>query len=290
MLKLIKTRLFAQTVFFFLQNPFIKNFFTGEIYRGSAKRVCTPGLNCYSCPAAAMSCPIGAAQLFFAGAKHSISLFVTGILLTAGMVFGRFICGYVCPMGFFQDFIYKIKTPKLRLKLKIARYVKYVVLAVFVIVLPMLILHPLSGLGEAWFCKYICPMGTIFAAFPILASNEALRSLTGGLFAWKTAVALAIIGTSAVIYRFFCRVICPLGAVYSLFNGVALVRMGCDRRKCTSCNRCEKVCNICITPATQPNSPECMRCGNCVRECGGALKIESKSAYDYFSRNNERSH
>ena len=273
-------RLLIQCLFFFAQNPVLKNFFTGEIYRGKAKSFCTPGLNCYSCPAAVTACPIGAAQLFFAGTRQSVSLFVAGFLVVVGAVFGRFICGYLCPMGLFQDLIYKIKTPKLILSLRIARYVKYIVLVGFVIVLPLMFRHSLSGLGEPWFCKYICPTGTIFAAFPILANNETLRTLTGGLFALKLSIAIGVIAASTVIFRFFCRVICPLGAFYSLFNPIAVMRTHCDRSKCTSCRACADSCNICINPIEQPNSPECIRCGTCISKCKvGALRVGIKNPY-----------
>ena len=273
----ISKRLLSQLAFFIAQNPLLKNFFTGTIYQGNAKRVCTPGLNCYSCPAAITSCPMGAMQLFLAGAKHNVGLFVVGFLLTIGVIFGRFICGYLCPMGLLQDLIYKIPTLKLKLKLRFLRYGKYVVLALFVIVLPLLVLNEFSGLGAPWFCKYICPVGTIFAATPILVFNEGLRSIAGGLFIWKAALAAAIIIVSVIVYRFFCRVICPLGAVYALFNKIALVKMKCDNSRCNSCGVCARTCNICLTPSIQPNSPECVRCGDCVKKChNGALE------YDFF--------
>ncbi|MCL1903907.1 MAG: 4Fe-4S binding protein [Oscillospiraceae bacterium] len=265
-------RLLTQIVFFFIQNPLLKNIFTGTIYRGGGKRICTPGLNCYSCPAAVTSCPMGAAQLFFAGAKHNISFFVAGFLLTIGMIFGRFICGYVCPMGLFQDIIYKIKTPKMRVKLKFARYIKYAVLVLFVVVFPMLFINDLSGVGSPWFCKYICPSGTIFAALPILASNEYLRDFAGNLFVWKVSLAMWLVVASISTYRFFCRVLCPLGAIYSLFNKNALFKMKCVESECVSCGRCAKSCHLFLNPAKRPNSPECIRCGACIRECGtGAL-------------------
>lgn len=270
MRKFLHSRLLSQFAFFAAQNPFLKNIFTGDIYRGSAKQFCTPGLNCYSCPAAATSCPVGTAQLYFSGAagtKHSIGLFVTGFLLVAGMVFGRLICGYVCPMGLLQDLIYKIKSPKAKPKLRYLKYVKYLVLALFVVILPMFAARGISGVGQPWFCKYLCPSGTIFAALPILAANETLRDMTGWLFVWKAAFAFALMSASVFIYRFFCRVFCPLGAFYALFNKFAIVKMRCDKSKCVSCRKCEKSCNVCINPAQQPNSPECIRCGNCVRQC-----------------------
>ena len=266
LLKLPK-RLFIQLAFFLLQNPLLGNFFRGRIYQGELKKICTPGLNCYSCPAAVTSCPLGAMQLFVGGVKHSISLFVTGFLLSTGIIFGRFICGYVCPMGLLQDLLYKIKTPKLKPRLKYTRYIKYVVLALFVFILPYVIRHELSGLGSPWFCEYICPSGTIFGAAPLLAVNEFLRSMLGWRFILKISIAVGIIIGSVFVFRIFCRVLCPLGAIYSLFNRFAVFKMHCDKEKCVSCGDCRKACHIHINPAKQPNSPECVRCRGCVSSC-----------------------
>ena len=260
-------RLIIQAIFFLLQNPLLKNFYDGVIYQGRLKMMCTPGLNCYSCPAAVMSCPIGAMQLFFAGMRHSISLFATGFLLSIGVVFGRLICGYVCPMGLLQDLTYKIKTPKRLMAFRYLRYLKYAVLVVFVVLVPTLLLHELSGWGEPWFCKYICPSGTIFGAIPLLATNEFLRESAGALLVAKMAIALGSLLVSVVVYRPFCRILCPLGAIYSLFNKIAFLRMRCDADKCTSCGDCAKACKIMLKPSKQPNSPECIRCNDCKAAC-----------------------
>ena len=260
-------RLLIQFGFFLLQNPFLKNFITGRIYQGNIKLLCTPGLNCYSCPAAAVSCPIGAAQFFFAGVKSNISLYITGFLMIIGVMFGRFICGYVCPMGLLQDILYRIKTPKLVLRLRFLRYVKYIILVVFVILLPMIVVHELTELGEPWFCKYICPSGTIFGAVPLLLANNFLRQFIGTQFVIKAVVAAGILSTAVFIYRVFCRVFCPLGAIYALFNKVSILHIHCDKEKCVSCGDCSKKCQIMIKPDSQPNSFECVRCGMCVNGC-----------------------
>ena len=264
---MLKLKRLVQVFAFLLQNPLLNGFFTGKIFQGKLKMICTPGLNCYSCPAAVTSCPIGAMQLFLAGAKHSAGLFVTGFLLSTGAVFGRFICGYVCPMGLLQDLLYKIKTPKLVLRLRFARYIKYAVLVVFVLLLPLTVLNGLSGLGQPWFCKYLCPSGTVFGAIPLLVANEFLRTFAGWQFVLKITLAAGLLILSVVVFRFFCRVLCPLGAFYSLFNKIAFVKMRCDKEKCTSCGSCAAACHIRINPAAQPNSPECVRCGNCATTC-----------------------
>ncbi|MCL1828492.1 MAG: 4Fe-4S binding protein [Oscillospiraceae bacterium] len=257
----------AQLFFFLLQNPLLLNFFTGKIYRGRLKMICTPGLNCYSCPAAITACPVGAMQLFLAGANHGISLFVTGFLISVGAAFGRLICGYVCPMGFLQDLLYKIKTPKRIVRLRFARYIKYLILLFFVLILPFAALTGLSGLGEPWFCKYICPSGTVFGALPLLAVNELLWEFAGAQFIIKVLFAAGTLIAAVVVWRPFCRIFCPLGAFYSLFNKIAFIKMRCDKEKCTSCGSCSEACHIRLNPAKRPNSPECVRCGNCVSAC-----------------------
>ena len=266
-------RLLFQIIFFLLQNPLFGNFFTGTIYQGSIKKICTPGLNCYSCPAAISSCPIGALQNSIAGVKYDFSLFVTGFLLSTGVIFGRFICGYVCPMGLFQDLIYKIRTPKKKTQLRYAKYLKYFVLVFLIIALPYVIRHELSGLGDPWFCKYICPSGMIFGALPLMAVNSFLRDMAGMLFTYRVILTIGIILISLFIYRFFCRVLCPLGAIYSLFNKIAFVKMHFNKDNCTSCKKCREECKICIDPSETVNSPECVRCGDCIKVCPGkALK------------------
>ena len=263
----LKNRLLIQIGFFVAQNPFLQNFITGRLYQGSLKRFCTPGLNCYSCPAAAFSCPIGAAQLFFAGLRHSISLYVTGFLLSVGVIFGKFICGYVCPMGLVQDLLYKIKTRKFILKFRYLRYIKYVVLAVFVIILPYAIRHELSLQGRPWFCAYVCPSGTIFAAIPLIAANDFLWNFLGWQFVLKISITLAIIALSVFILRIFCRLLCPLGAIYGLFNRISVLGIQTKRAKCISCNQCQKACHIALDPIEELNSPECFRCGSCIKAC-----------------------
>lgn len=66
---LAHVRGWIQAVATILTNIHLPNFFKGEIYRGNAKTVCVPGLNCYSCPAAAGACPIGAFQAVVGSSK-----------------------------------------------------------------------------------------------------------------------------------------------------------------------------------------------------------------------------
>ena len=158
----------------------------------------------------------------------------------------------------------KITVPK---KLDQAlRFLKYAVLLFFVLLLPVLAANQF-GVGDPWFCKYICPAGTLEGGIPLLLMNEGLRKAAGVLFSWKTGVLVSVILGSLFISRFFCRYLCPLGAFYSLFNRFALYRMNFDKEKCIGCGKCEAVCPMAVDVTKNINCGECIRCGKCRAAC-----------------------
>lgn len=248
-----------------LGNSYIKGFAKGTIYRGKLKSICFPGLNCYSCPGALTSCPIGSLQAVAAGIKHQISFYVIGLLMMIGTLGGRFVCGWICPFGFFQELLYKIPTKKIKMK-KPFRIGKYFFLIFFVLIMPAFLTNDL-GLGLPYFCKYICPAGTLEAGIPLVIVNTAIRGAIGIMFYWKLILLVILIVFSILISRPFCRAICPLGAIYSLFNPISFYRMNVDISKCIKCDVCMKNCPVDIRIYENPNDLECVRCGKCVDKC-----------------------
>jgi len=260
-------------------NMNIKGFFTGTLYTGSLKTVCVPVLNCYSCPGALGSCPIGALQSVANTRKLNVSFYTVGILALIGISVGRLFCGWTCPFGWFQDLIYKIPIKKRPVIGKIGRvlsYGKYLVLLVFVFILPAAVYNTL-GLGEPAFCKWICPAGTLEASFPLLLTNPSLRELPGLLYSWKIVVLMAIITLSLFTSRPFCRFLCPLGAFYALFQRFSLLHLTVNKSTCTSCKKCQNICKLDIQPQINPNHPDCIRCLDCIQVCPtGALTVGFK--------------
>ena len=184
-----------------------------------------------------------------------------------GVLLGRFICGFLCPFGWFQDLLHKIPCKKFSTaKLKPLRYLKYFILIVFVILLPMLVTNSI-GMGDPFFCKYICPQGVLEGAIPLAIANAGIRSALGQLFTWKLVVLIAVVVLSVLFYRPFCKWLCPLGAFYALFNRVSLFQMKVDRNKCVSCGKCAKACKMDVDVTKTPNHTECIRCGMCIRAC-----------------------
>ena len=263
-----KRRFSVQAVSALLHNANLQGFFTGRIYRGSLKSVCVPGLNCYSCPGAVGACPLGSLQNALGSSHFRFPYYVVGLLMFFGALLGRAVCGFLCPMGFLQELVHRIPFPK-RSRFKadrLLRYVKYVLLIVMVIVLPLFVAY------TPFFCKYVCPGGTL-AGILLAARDSMLRSRLGAVFAWKGAVLLAILGACLVIWRPFCKYLCPLGAIYGLFNRFALYRLELDTDKCIRCGKCTAACRMGAEPMRDPNSAECIRCGDCVSVCpAGALR------------------
>ncbi|MDR2196516.1 MAG: 4Fe-4S binding protein [Coriobacteriales bacterium] len=248
-----------------LYNLNLPGFASASIYQGPLKALCVPGLNCYSCPGAIGACPIGSLQAALAAADRKLPFYIVGTLLAFGAVFGRTICGWLCPFGLIQDLLDKIPLPKLRKGTwsRVASWGKYVVLAITVIGIP-LALTLSNARPLPFFCAFLCPAGTLEAGIVLPAGREELRALLGWQFAWKFAVLLVLLVACLFIYRPFCRFLCPLGALYSFFNRIALLRYRLDLSRCAHCGACVQACKMDVGTVSDR---ECIQCGLCARHC-----------------------
>lgn len=266
---IFKIRLAIQIAFTALSNGYVMGFLKGKIYQGPGKKLCLPGLNCYSCPGALGSCPIGSLQAVLGSPKFQMSFYVVGFFLFTGAILGRVVCGFLCPFGLAQDLLYKIPFFAKRKNMpghKGLVWIKYVILALMVVILPMFAVNA-YGISDPWFCKYLCPSGTLFGGIPLIAANDGLQQALGGLFIWKMSVLLVILVWSLWVYRPFCKYLCPLGAIYGWFNPIALSRFQMDKEACIDCKKCKAACPMDIPVYAKPNSAECIKCGKCLQAC-----------------------
>lgn len=258
-----------QALWALLTNSYLIGFVQGKIYKGKLKNLCVPGLNCYSCPGAVGACPIGAMQAVIGSWNFKFAFYVAGFLVFIGALIGRFVCGWLCPFGLIQDLLHKIpfpKKPKTFRGDKLLRKLKYVILAVFVILLPMFLVDVL-GQGAPYFCKLICPAGTLEGGIPLVLLNKSMHNVLGWLYVWKNILLAITVFLSMIIYRPFCKYICPLGAIYSVFNPISVFRYRVDENKCIRCGACSKACKMGCDPLKRANHPECIRCGLCKKVC-----------------------
>ncbi|MCJ7715302.1 MAG: 4Fe-4S binding protein [Anaerolineales bacterium] len=192
--------------------------------------------------------------------NFSIIIGVLGVTLLAGRAF----CGWMCPIGTLQDFLAdlsariskKIKNPKVNsissLPYRISernnvwlRSLKYLILGVILLASTWAIYPPL---------REICPARAIFSF-----------QLTTPLL-WSVLITFVI--TSLLNRRFWCKYLCPLGAVLAPFNKIAPLRLVVNQNSCTSCKRCDADCPMDILNIPENlRSAECTQCLECLETC-----------------------
>lgn len=220
-------------------------------------------------------CPFGGLeslyQLFTTGSFVSkifagtlILLFIT---LAVAILFRRSFCGLICPFGAIQEFFAKIGRKVFRKRLIMPakvdgplRYLKYVIL-----VLTVFYAWKTAGL---WMSPY-----DPWAAYAHLP--EGLESVWS-----ESAVGLILLGVTLVgsfLYdRFFCKYLCPMGALYGIIGKLSPTRVKRNENLCIACGKCNKVCpmNLDVQHSQEVKSAECINCQSCVLNCpkAGALK------------------
>ncbi|MCK7476680.1 MAG: 4Fe-4S binding protein [Candidatus Moduliflexus flocculans] len=227
------------------------------------------------------ACPVGAMQTFFGGLRFNLSvaqkkfgLYVAGFLAAVGSAVGRMPCGWVCPFGFVQELVHKIPSPKIQIP-HFLTYFRYVVLATTVVALPLLIVDQF-GYGQTWFCKWICPAGTLEAGIPLMLIKADLRPLIGFMYYWKLGLLVLFLG----LVRPQPAALLPDGLPSRRLLGPVQqgqpVPHGRRRRKVHPLRQVPQGLPRRDQASTRSaNSPDCVRCLKCVSSCKfGAISYE----------------
>lgn len=229
--------------------------------------MCAPVFHCYACPLSTFACPIGIIAQF--SALHLFPMIAVGLLVTVGALFGSLVCGWVCPFGFLQDLAAKVPTPRFDLP-RIAGHLRYVMLIGTVLAIPYFF-----GEGHPLFVCRICPAGALEAAVP----NMIGQAIAGEKVVWPNAAKLIILALFLIAIFFmrrpWCRLLCPLGAIFTLFNRFSAFFLRFDADQCTQCERCHKLCEFGIEPEKSPDDLRCVRCLECTRCRPEALTLGS---------------
>jgi ferredoxin-type protein NapH len=234
---------------------------------GQAKAVCVPVMNCHACAFSLFACPVGVI-VSYAG-YGMIPFLLLGTILLITVLFGRLLCGWVCPMGFLQDLLHKIPGRKISLP-DWTRTIKYVLLGLTVILLPFLL-----GGETLWsFCR-LCPVSAMQVTLPNLFAGSSVITIRTVL---KLSVLAFILLLAVTSKRSFCRVFCPVGAMVAPFNRFSFLTVR-PVSGCVGCKKCDKMCPTECSPAPDMIAgkapgldPECVTCHECRTRCPVTLK------------------
>lgn len=211
----------------------------------------------------------------FSMAANAGELILVVSMLVITAVMGRFFCGFLCSFGTLGDFFWvvgkklKLRRPKLSRKAdRVLKSLKFIVLLGTVLLGWTLGVSLLSGTANPW---------TIFGMYVSLSG-------WADLSAWVSIGALLLLGImvgSMYIERFFCRYLCPLGAVFAIVSKTRLFKIRKPAQHCGSCKACTAHCSMGI-PLYGMNvisDGECIDCMNCVEVCPrGNVKANPKPA------------
>jgi len=244
-------------------------------------------------------------------AQPEFPFIAVGTVLLIGAVVGRAFCGWVCPIGFVQDIITNLKgkldfvSPRTHQSSKKLKYLLF--LATFLIS-GSLALALALGEGSAYKTALgilatgpfiaISPDGTLFGTVPALvgiARQNFFSFLTHPptiqqvwidllttppLLALRILILLGFFAAAWKVPRFWCRYICPTGAMMAVFQKYSVTGLKRDPVKCTKCPHCEIKCpmqiNILDLPWEKFNDPECIMCMECIDACPhGSLSLKA---------------
>jgi ferredoxin-type protein NapH len=259
-----------------------------------------PVLECFSMPYRTALCNYGILQRnlsFDWAVVPVIPLASAAMVLLFGAFVGRALCGWACPLGFFQDAVssvmhfIKVQQKELSQKLHfMLSSIKYIMLfATLAIVSSIGIAHILNvtlgkkyafswGIcGKAPYCL-ICPVPVLFVTLPALTASAFSGSpLPQFPITFYIALAALIIFlvASIVMKRSWCRYVCPLGAMMGLFNRFSLLHIKKNPNACTTFCRghqreCSKDCpmGVQVQRTQEPSSTaDCIMCYECAEAC-----------------------
>lgn len=238
------------------------------------KGFCYPVLNCWACPGASFACPIGVLQNASSNASYTLAetgirglwvalpLYTIGTLLLFSALFGRMMCGWLCPFGWFQEMVGRLRRKKSLVPAPLT-YLRFAVLAGLVFVIPYYTHQP-------WFSK-LCPMGALEGGLLQPLFNPELRSMMQEWWWFKQILLVGTIATMLFWKRPFCAVICPLGAIFSLFQRVSAWEIRFAEERCVNCLWCVRHCPQGIDPRTDVNGRRCIGCLECQKCPFGAI-------------------
>jgi polyferredoxin len=208
------------------------------------------------------------------------------LILAVTFLFGRVFCNWICPYGTLHQFVgwlfnvHKAKENFSRNRYRALFALKYGILIVFLIMacfgaLQIGLLDPI--------CLMYRSVATVFGPAADMAIDAvpgvdqiwldtlkfapgAPRRVFVGSF-WIGLLMLALVSANVLIPRFFCRVLCPLGALLGAVSKFSLFRINRDVHKCTDCNMCLNRCEGAADPQGQVRTSECFSCMNCIDDC-----------------------
>jgi len=217
--------------------------------------------------------PFAYLESLIASKNFTIKAFIAVLpIMGVALIFGRAFCGWICPMDFLFESVSRAKNRQEK-RVKISSGIGYIIAGIILII---------SGvLGIPFFTNYLSHLTNFFRAISsgiYLVSDLPVETLV--LYFSISVISLLLV-LEVFLPRLWCKMLCPVGKIYGLFNKISFLKLKFLQGECGKCNLCEKVCymDVKMTPYLDRSflrDTNCIYCGKCVERCetkGKLLKI-----------------
>ncbi|MCH8121309.1 MAG: 4Fe-4S binding protein [Planctomycetes bacterium] len=200
------------------------------------------------------------------------------IVLT--ILLGRFFCGWLCPFGSLHQFVGYLgnRRKKTAQKIQLNKYRKAQCIKYFILIF-FLFMAAFPSLAVTLQTGLLDPIPLVTRSFnllllPIIDRTVNFVSVSARFYegAWLIlAIFLTATLLNLVVPRFYCRFICPLGALFAIISRFAIWRIGKKQTECSDCKLCDKACEGACEPSGSIRISECVLCFNCRDDCRDEL-------------------
>jgi len=193
------------------------------------------------------------------------------------IILGRFFCGWLCPFGSLHHFVGYLANRKksAEQKIRLNRYRKAQCVKYFILIFLLIIAAVPTAHSTSLQTALLDPVPLITRSVNLVVFSI-IDNLTHTISATKRyyegallllTIFFAAIFLNLFIPRFFCRFICPLGALFAILSRFAIWRIGKTKKQCSDCGLCQRFCEGGCEPASQIRISECVLCFNCLDDC-----------------------
>jgi polyferredoxin len=194
-------------------------------------------------------------------AVHPAAMVLAAVFLLSSLLLKKAFCSWLCPVGTVSEYLWKLGRKVFRRNLSVPRWLdiplrglKYLLMAFFVYIV-------VSMAAEALNDFMLAPFGIVADVKMLNFFRE--MSLTG------VVVIASLVVFSVFIKNFWCRFLCPYGALMGMVATLSPVRIRRDAQACIDCGKCNKACpaSLPVDKLVQIRSLECTSCMECVAVC-----------------------
>ena len=199
---------------------------------------------------------------------HAAGMFLLLAFVTISLLLRKSFCGWLCPVGTVSEYLWRLGRETFKRNFRLPKWADYPLRALKYILMG-LFLYAVGGMSA------VAIRAFLEGPYGVIADVKMLN-----FFRYLGTTAAIVVGLlvllSVFVQNFWCRYLCPYGALMGLIAAASPVRIRRDTTLCIDCAKCTHACPsaLPVDQLIQIRSPECIGCYECVSACPAAGALE----------------